>query len=67
MIQLTLDTIFSVNYLVIGVLIAALLDIGIHYTKASSRFTLIEIWGCTMFWPAVLVVFFFAFIFGQKE
>jgi len=67
MIQLILDTIFSVNYLVIGVLIAALLDIGIHYTKASSRFTLIEIWGCTMFWPAVLVVFFFAFIFGQKE
>ena len=62
-----LNTIFSVPYLVIGVLIAALLDIAIHYTKATSRFTLLEIWGCVMCWPAVLVLLFFAFIFGQKE
>ena len=67
MIVFILNTIFSVNYLVIGVLVAALLDIGIHYTKSSSRFTLLEIWGCTMLWPIILVVFFFAFIFGQKE
>ena len=62
-----LNTIFSVPYLVIGVLIAALLDIAIHYTKATTRFTLLEIWGCVMCWPAVLVLLFFGFIFGQKE
>jgi ABC-type tungstate transport system substrate-binding protein len=62
-----LNTVFSVPYLVIGVLIAALLDIAIHYTKATTRFTLLEIWGCVMCWPAVLVLLFFAFIFGQKE
>ena len=62
-----LNTIFSVPYLVIGVLIAALLDIAIHYTKATSRFTLLEIWGCVMCWPAVVVLVFFAFIFRQKE
>jgi len=62
-----LNTVFSVPYLVIGVLIAALLDIAIHYTKATSRFTLLEIWGCVMCWPAVVVLVFFAFIFGQKE
>ena len=62
-----LNTVFSAEYLVIGLLVAALMDIGIHYTKSSSRFTLLEIWGCTMLWPIILVVFFFAFIFGQKE
>jgi ABC-type tungstate transport system substrate-binding protein len=62
-----LNTIFSVPYLVVGVLIAALLDIAIHYTKATTRFTLLEIWGCVMCWPAVLVLLFFGFIFGQKE
>ena len=62
-----LNTNFSVPYLVIGVLIAALLDIAIHYTKATTRFTLLEIWGCVMCWPAVLVLLFFGFIFGQKE
>ena len=67
MLEIILNTIFSVPYLVVGVLIAALLDIAIHYTKATSRFTLLEIWGCVMCWPAVLVLLFFAFIFGQKE
>ena len=67
MLEIILNTIFSVPYLVIGVLIAALLDIAIHYTKATTRFTLLEIWGCVMCWPAVLVLLFFAFIFGQKE
>ena len=62
-----LNTIFSVPYLVIGVLIAALLDIAIHYTKATTRFTLLEIWGCVMCWPAILMFLFFAFIFGQKK
>ena len=67
MIVFILNTIFSVDYLVIGVLVAALIDIGIHYTKSSSRFTLLEIWGCTMLWPLIVIIFFFAFIFGQKE
>ena len=67
MLEIILNTIFSVPYLVVGVLIAALLDIAIHYTKATTRFTLLEIWGCVMCWPAVLVLLFFAFIFGQKE
>jgi len=67
MIENIISTVFSVPYLVIGVLIAALLDIAIHYTRATTRFTLLEIWGCVMCWPAVLVLLFFAFIFGQKE
>ena len=67
MLEIILNTIFSVPYLVVGVLIAALLDIAIHYTKATTRFTLLEIWGCVMCWPAGLVLLFFAFIFGQKE
>ena len=67
MLEIILNTIFSVPYLVVGVLIAALLDIAIHYTKATTRFTLLEIWGCVMCWPAVLVLLFFGFIFGQKE
>ena len=62
-----LNTVFSLPYLGIGVTIAAILDIVIHYTKVTSRFTLIQIWGCTMCWPAVLLLLFFAFIFGQKE
>jgi len=67
MIENIISTVFSVPYLVIGVLLAALLDIAIHYTRATTRFTLLEIWGCVMCWPAVLVLLFFAFIFGQKE
>ena len=67
MIESIISTVFSVEYLVTGVLISALLDMGIHYTKATTRFTLLEIWGCTMCWPIVLVILFFAFIFGQKE
>lgn len=66
MLEFILSTIFSVEYLVIGVLVAALLDISIHYTKSSSRFTLIEIWGCTMFWPLILIIFSIAFINGDN-
>lgn len=62
-----LNTIFSVPYLVIGVLIAALLDIAIHYTKATSRFTLLEIWGCVMCWPAVLILLGLGFIYGRTK
>lgn len=57
MLQIILDFVFSVQYLMLGVTIAALLDMTIHYTKSSSRFTFLEIWGCIMFWPLVLIVF----------
>lgn len=57
MLELILNTVFSVPYLVIGILVAALFDIAIHYTKATTRFTLLEIWGCTMFWPFVILAF----------
>lgn len=67
MIESVISTVFSLPYLAIGVTIAAILDIAIHYTKVTTRFTLVQIWGCTMCWPAVLVFLFFAFIFGQKE
>lgn len=63
MIELILNTVFSVPYLVIGILVAALFDIAIHYTKTSTRFTLLEIWGCTMFWPFVIL----AFIIGLSK
>ena len=67
MIESIISTVFSLPYLAIGVTIAAILDIGIHYTKVTSRFTLIQIWGCTMCWPAVLVLLFFAFIIGRED
>ena len=67
MIEFILNTIFSVEYLVIGVLVAVLLDISIHYTKSSNRLTFIEIWGCIMCWPIVLLIFVITLINGQKE
>lgn len=57
MLHIILDFMFSIPYYAIGFLIAAMLDIAIHYTKATSRFTLLEIWGCTMFWPVVVLLF----------
>ena len=67
MLETILNTVFSVPYLVLGVTIAAILDIAIHYTKATTRFTLIQIWGCTMCWPITLLAVIIAFIFGQKR
>ena len=66
MIELILNTVFSVPYLVIGILVAALFDIAIHYTKISTRFTLLEIWGCTMFWPFVILAFIIGLIKGEN-
>jgi hypothetical protein len=62
-----INVIFSVPYLLIGVIVAALMDLGIHYTKSSKRFTLLEIWGCTMCWPAILIVFSIAAIKGNSS
>jgi hypothetical protein len=61
-----INTIFSVPYLVFGFLITALLDTVIYYTRVTNRFTLIEIWGCAMFWPLVLLVVAFFSIKGSK-
>lgn len=65
MLELILNTVFSVPYLAVGVTIAALLDIAIHYTKTTTRFTLLEIWGCTMCWPLILVAT--CIIFSKKK
>ena len=67
MVEFIMNTIFSVEYLVIGVLVAVFLDISIHYTKSSDRLTFLEIWGCIMCWPIVLLIFVIAVINGQKE
>ena len=61
MIDIILNTVFSIQYLMVGVLVAALLDIGIYYTKSSSRFTFVEILGCIMFWPLAVLYFLIAF------
>jgi hypothetical protein len=66
MLEIIINTIFSIPYLVLGVLVAALLDTVIYYTRVTNRFTLIEIWGCTMFWPLVLLVVAFFSIRGFK-
>jgi len=44
-------------YIAIGVLVAIVIDLSIHYTKSSNRFTFAEIWGAILFWPIVLYVF----------
>jgi len=67
MIQFILHIIFCTPYLVIGVGIAAIIDISIYYTKVTSRFTLLQIWGCTLFWPIVLVTIVLAFIIGLTD
>jgi hypothetical protein len=67
MLETILNTVFSVPYLVLGVTIAAILDIAIHYTKATTRFTLIQIWGCTMCWPIILITLGIAFVFGRNK
>jgi hypothetical protein len=56
MFESIINTIFSITYFLIGVLIAIMLDLYIHKFKASTRLTLLEIWGCVMFWPAVIII-----------
>lgn len=60
-----LNMIFSIQYLVLGILVAALLDISIHFTKSSERLTFLEIWGCIVFWPIILTVFVVSFVRGE--
>lgn len=51
-----INTVFSIPYLLIGVIIAIMLDLFIYKFKASTRLTFLEIWGCIMFWPIVLII-----------
>ena len=67
MIESIINTVFSLPYLAIGVVVAAIIDLSIYYTQSSKRFTLLEIWGCTMCWPIVLVIFGIAFFKGGEN
>jgi hypothetical protein len=51
-----INTVFSIPYLLIGVLLAIMLDLFIYKFKASTRLTFLEIWGCVMFWPILLII-----------
>ena len=56
-----INTVFSIPYLLIGVLLAIMLDLFIYKFKASTRLTFLEIWGCVIFWPAVLLTVIIAY------
>lgn len=60
-----INTIFSLQYLLLGILVAALLDLSIYYTKSSERLTSLEIFGCIALWPVILLVFVVSFIRGE--
>ena len=61
-----INFLFSIPYLLIGFIFAGLLDIFIHYKKASKRLTLLEIWGCAIGWP-VIVFFIIITYFSASE
>jgi hypothetical protein len=61
MVEFFLNTIFSIPYFIIGVIITAAFDIAIYYTRVSARFTFIELLGCTMFWPLAVLCFLITF------
>ena len=67
MIESIINTVFSIPYLLTGVLLAILLDLFVYKTKASSRLTFMEIWGCCMCWPIVLLFFIFLYILPIKK
>lgn len=67
MIECIINTIFSIPYLLIGVLFAVLLDLVIYRTKSSSRLSFMEIWGCCMCWPLVLVTITLAFFLSNDN
>ena len=56
MIESILNTVFSIPYLLLGVLFAVILDLFIYKSKASTRLSLIEILGCAMCWPVILII-----------
>lgn len=44
MLENIINTVFSIPYLLLGVLFAVILDLFIYKSKASTRLSLIEIW-----------------------
>jgi hypothetical protein len=62
MFENVINVVFSIPYLLIGVIIAIMLDFFINKFKASTRLTFLEIWGCVMFWPAVLFAVIIAYL-----
>jgi hypothetical protein len=54
MLESILNTVFSIPYLLIGTGLAAFIDIKIHQSKATTRFTFLEIWGCMVCWPLLV-------------
>jgi len=61
MLENIINTIFSIPYLLIGVILAVILDLVIHKSKASTRLSLIEILGCAMCWPFILIIVIVAY------
>jgi hypothetical protein len=46
---------FITGYLVIGAIVALIIDISIHMTKSSEPFTFSEIWAMILVWPFVIL------------
>lgn len=65
MIESLINVIFSIPYLLSGVVIAIALDYFIHKSKATTRLTFLEIWGCVMFWPVLLLLVVMVYIIGE--
>lgn len=65
MIESLINIIFSIPYLLSGVVIAIALDHFIYKSKATTRLTFLEIWGCVMFWPVLLLFVVMVYINGE--
>ena len=61
-----INNIFSIPYFLIGILTAIMLDLFIYKSKASTRLTFLEIWGCTIGWPFVTIIIFVAYFKNNK-
>lgn len=66
MLESILNTVFSLPYLLIGVGLAGFIDYKIYKSKATSRFTSLEIWGCAVGWP-LLVLTVVVFYLGTPD
>ena len=43
-------------YLVLGLIVAILMDLSIREFKTSEPFTFLEIMGCILVWPVILLI-----------
>ena len=62
MIESILNIVFSIPYLLIGMVIALFLDVLNGRKKATKRLTGLEIWGCIMGWPLLIFTIILAYI-----